>query len=137
MKFPTRRNIVELNRHHLRNAGEEFLEPENLQNPGSLEWVLDAIQYPLFGIDHYPTLAEKSALLAWTIINGHVFYDGNKRTGMSALEALLLLNGYQLDATDEEIEEVALRVADKSRGEYPYTDLVRWLRSKIRLESRY
>ena len=136
MKFPTCRQIVELNRRHLRDAGEEFFEPDNLRNRGSLEWVLDAIQYPLFDIDHYPTLAEKAAILAWTVIRGHVFIDGNKRTGMSALEALLILNGYRLDATDEEIEEVALLVADRARGDYSYREFVQWLRSRIGLVSR-
>lgn len=78
-------------------------------------------------------MVEKSAILAWTIIASHVFWDGNKRTGMSALETLLILNGYQLNVTDEEIEETAVRVADAIISDYSYEEFVRWLRSKISL----
>jgi len=106
-----------------------------LLNPGSLEWVLEAIQYPLFGVARYPTLVEKAAILAWTIIDGHVFWDGNKRTGMSALETLLILNGYQLNATDDEIEKIALQIADAAASGYSFEEFVRWLRSKIALRS--
>jgi len=134
LRFPTRENILGLNRRHLGSTGGEFFEPENLLNQGSLEWVLEAIRYPLFGVIRYPSLAEKAAWLAWIIIRGHVFWDGNKRTGMSALEAMLRLNDYWLDAMDDEIEEVALRIAG-SEGDYSYEEFVEWVRSKIVLKA--
>jgi death-on-curing protein len=110
LRFPTREDIVRLNRRLVEETGGEFVPPDNLMNPGSLEWVLEAIQYPLFGVDQYPTLADKAALLAWIIIEGHVFHDGNKRTGMATLISFIRLNGYQLDVSPDEIVEVALRV---------------------------
>ncbi len=111
-----------------------FLGRENLRNPGSLEWVLEAIQYPLYGVDLYPTLAEKAAALAWVIIAEHVFHDGCKRTGMSALEALIESGDFQLNATDDEIINVALRVAGRQDvSDYAYEDLLRWVREKIGL----
>lgn len=134
MRFPTRADIVRLNRRHLDNAGEEFIGADNLINEGSLEWVLEAIQHPLFVVDRYPTLTEKGARLAWTIIRGHVFFDGNKRTGMSALEALLKMGGYRLAADKEEMKEVALRVAG-ARGSYSFGEFVKWIRSKIQLRA--
>lgn len=132
MRFPTRADIVRLNHRHLDNAGEEFIGADNLLNEDSLEWVLEAIQHPLFGVDRYPTLTEKAARLAWTIIRGHVFFDGNKRTGMSALEALLRMQGYGLAAGKEEMKEVALRVAG-ARGSYTFDEFVEWIRNKIQL----
>lgn len=130
LKFPTRDQLVQLNRRHLELSREEFIEPDNLRSPDSVGWVLDAIQYPLFGVDHYPTLVDKAVQLVWIIIHGHVFHDGNKRTGMSALEAILRLNNYRLEATDQEIEEIALRVAQGtehcSREEFN-----QWLRDRL------
>ena len=135
MKFPTRENILLLNRRHLENTGGEFFEPENLLNPNSLEWVLEAIQYPLFGEVLYPTMVEQSAILAWTIIDGHIFYDGNKRTGMSALEIFLKLNGYSLNATNDEMEEVAIRIASAATSNYSYDEFVQWVREKTQLKN--
>jgi death-on-curing protein len=108
-----------------------YVEPENLLNPASLEWVLEAIQYPLVGADQYPTLAEKSALLAWTIIKNHVFNDVNKRTGMSSLEILLRYNEFGLEATPDEIVETAIKIAQSRESNYSYEDLVQWTRNKM------
>jgi death-on-curing protein len=130
--FPTRDSIIRLNRRHSQRAGTLYVEPDNLRNPDSLEWVLEAIQYPLFGVNNYPTLAEKAALLAWIIIDSHVFHDGNKRTGMSALDIFVRQNGYQLNASDEEIVEIALRIAGRnSQTDYTFGEFVQWVRNKL------
>jgi len=114
-----------------------FSGQDNLRSPGSLEWVLQAIQYPLYGLHLYPTLAEKAATLAWVIIAGHVFNDGCKRTGMSALEALVESGGLRLNATDDEIIDVAVRVAEAGSGsDFTREDLVRWVRDRLSLEER-
>jgi death-on-curing protein len=134
LKFLTREDIVKLNRRHIETTGGSYFEPDNLRNPDSLEWVLDAIQYPLFGIDQYPTLTEKAAMLAWVIIKGHVFYDGCKRTGMSALQLFLKQNDYQLNVTTDEIVEVALRIAGGyTEEDYSYEEFVQWVRDKLSL----
>jgi len=132
LKYPTLEDIVRTNRRHLEAAGQRFVEADNLKERGSLEWVLDAIQHPLFGIDHYPSLAEKAAKLAWTIIAGHVFWDGNKRTGMSALHAFLRLNGCLLSTTNDEIVEISVRVAGaNTESGYTYAEFVQWVRDRI------
>jgi len=136
LKIPIRRDVIELNRRHIETTGGAYFEPDNLINAGSLEWVLDAIRHPLCGIEQYPTLAEKAALLAWVIIREHVFFDGCKRTGMSAMEIFIRLNGYQLDATDEEILEIALRIAGKhGEGDFTLEDLIKWLRDHLNWKS--
>jgi len=130
--FPTREDIIKLNRRHIEKAQTYYVEPDNLRNSNSLEWVLEAIQYPLFGVDNYPTLAEKAAILAWTIIDGHVFYDGNKRTGMSTLDILIRQNGYRLDASNDEFVEIALRIANKNpEQDYTFDEFTEWVRDKL------
>jgi death-on-curing protein len=130
--LPVREDIVLLNRRHIEQSGGMYVEPDNLIKPGSLEWVLEAIQYPLFSTDPYPTLCEKAAILAWTIIDDHVFYDGCKRTGMSALEIFIEENGFRLNATNEEILGVALRIAGGyPEEEYSFEQFAQWVRSMV------
>jgi death-on-curing protein len=132
--FPTLENIITLNRQHIRRTGGTFFGLDNLRNRGSLEWVLEAIRYPLFGIDLYPTLAEKAALLAWIIIADHVFYDGCKRTGISALQIFVELNGFQLDATRNERRDIAVAIArgHTPGGHYSREEFFHWVKSRIR-----
>lgn len=135
LQYPTREDIVNLNRAHLARSGGEFTPPDNLLNPGSLEWVLEAIQHPLFGTDRYPSVEEKAAALAWIIIDRHVFYDGNKRTGMSALIIFGEANGYSFQAPDDEIVEAALQIAhtdaDGSHEGYSFEVFVEWVRKNV------
>jgi death-on-curing protein len=132
LKHPTLKDIVRINRRHLEISGEEYFEPDNLKEKGTLKWVLETIQYPLFGVDRYPGLVEKAAKLTWTIISGHLFWDGNKRTGMSTLYLFLLLNGYQLDASEDEIVEIARRIAQANLEPiYSYEEFVQWVRNRI------
>jgi len=135
MIFPTWEDLVMLNRRHIEKTGGQWVEPDNVRNTSSLGWVLDAIRYPLFGISTYPTLAEKASLLAWTIIDDHVFFDGCKRTGMSAMEAFIVLNGYELDATGDEVRDIALLIARRVEEGYSRDKLVCWVRERIHLKT--
>ena len=135
MRFPTKEGIVELNHRHITTTGGRWNEPDNVINPGSLEWVLDAIRYPLFDSDLYPTIGEKCAILAWTIIDGHVFWDGCKRTAMSAMEGFIKMNGFRLDASGEEIKNVAIKVAKRVEEPYTFEEFRDWVLSKILSDS--
>ena len=62
------------------------------------------------------------------IIRNHPFIDGNKRTGHAALETLLVLNGYQINASVEEQVEVILKVASGTLDRSTFTE---WLRTHV------
>jgi len=136
LNFPTLEGIVELNRRHIQETGGFYVEPENLRYSAGLEWVLDAIQHLLFTIDIYPSLAEKAAILGWVIINDHVFHDGSKRTGMSALEAMVRINDLHFEVTPNEIVETAIRIASHRDTRFTLQDLVNWVRNKLALEEK-
>lgn len=129
--FLTVERIVKVNRYHIEKTKGLYIGADNLHTPGSLQWVVDAIRYPLFGVDPYPTIEEKAAQLAWVIIDGHVFHDGNKRTGMSVMIAFLKANGYRVSASDDELIEIALKIANRSKRGYNVNSLVAWLRERI------
>jgi death-on-curing protein len=133
--FPTRVDIINLNLYHIQHTGGLYQGKENLLHPGKLEWVLAAIRYPLFGVMQYPSLAEKAAILTWKIIAGHIFFDGNKRTGISVLKIFVRANGFDIEASDEELMQVALNIAQRGETDYSLDDFELWLRQRFYIHS--
>lgn len=131
LNFLSFEEVIHHNRDHIRYTEGLFIGTDNLRTPGSLRWVVNAIRFPLFGVDPYPTIEEKAAQLSWVIIDGHVFNDGNKRTGISTMLAFFEANGYQLTASDDELIEIALKIANRSNTGYSVQDLAAWLRERI------
>jgi death-on-curing protein len=72
-----------------------------------------------------PGVIEKAAALGFSLVMGHPFVDGNKRTGHAAMETFLVLNGYEVSAPVDEQERVMLQLA---AGEVSRDDFVKWLR---------
>ncbi len=122
----TLEDIVAINRRMIDSFGGFFVPPENFENRGSLEHALEKIDAVLFGQELYPTVPKKAAALGWTIIAGHVFKDGNKRTGMMSCALFLDMNGFQLlqGYDDPEAMEVALRIACGELNEERFTEWV-------------
>ena len=109
-----------------RYGGKPYsLADRNQANRSSLLYILEAIQYPIFGQDLYPTLIEKAAALGWTIIAKHVFHDGCKRTGMMAVWEFLEVNGVVVQWNIDEAKQISAAVA---KGEASYNDFLSWLR---------
>jgi death-on-curing protein len=66
------------------------------------------------GKDLYPTIWLKAASLIHSIIKNHPFADGNKRTGFFSAIRFLNINGYDLEATKEEIISFTLSIDTKN-----------------------
>ena len=113
MIFPTMEDICEINREWIDRYGGKYEEVnKNLENAAPLAYALTAIQYPIYGVDIYPSLIDKAAALAWWINKGHVFWDGNKRTGMQAAIELLENNKAKTYFNSNSIVEIPLEIAD-------------------------
>jgi len=63
------------------------------------------------GNDLYPSIFEKSASLCESLIKNHPFIDGNKRTGMLAMYALLLSGGYEIKASSSDMYDFVINIA--------------------------
>jgi death-on-curing protein len=48
-----------------------------------------------------PDLAELAAAYIWGIVRNHPFVDGNKRTGYVVFRFFLMMNGWDLSATQD------------------------------------
>lgn len=67
----------------------------------------------VFGKELYPTIFEKAAVYARSIISGHPFLDGNKRSAMLCASIFLEDNGHKITAPKGSIEKFALKIISK------------------------
>ncbi len=65
------------------------------------------------GKEMFPSIFEKAASYLESLAKYHVFVDGNKRTAITASARFLFLNGYRFTASNKEVENFVLRVAQE------------------------
>jgi death on curing protein len=73
-------------------------------------------------------IARLAAAYGFGIAKDHPFLDGNKRTPLVATRTFLLLNGFKLDATQQEKYLTFLTLAEGSLSE---DDFANWLRERV------
>ena len=93
-----------------------------------LDSAINAPFHTFGGVDLYPTLEEKGARLAFSLIMNHPFYDGNKRIGAVCLLTFLRLNGIDLLHTQKELELVILNIASEK---IDCNDLLNWIKGHV------
>ncbi len=119
--------VVNLNKAVISDSGGFRAGSDNVINGGSLEFVLDAVLFPVFGNDLYPEVVDKIAAIAQTIITRHIFRDGNKRTGLAVIVALARANNIKF-VPDKDAEDFMVEIAAKSLSVETVSD---WLRKKM------
>ncbi len=77
-----------------------------------------------------PDLATLAAAYAYGIARDHPFIDGNKRTALVAARTFLLLNGFNLEAGQDEKYLTFLQLAEGTLSEEKLAD---WIRKRITL----
>jgi death-on-curing protein len=117
--------VIELHRMVIEQAGGSL----GLRDLGALESAVAQPRMTFGGTDLYPSLVEKSAALCFSLVKNHPFVDGNKRVGHAAMETLLVLNGFEIDASTDEQEQLVLALV---AGQLSREDLVGWLRGHVR-----
>lgn len=75
-----------------------------------------------------PDLAGLAASYAYGIARNHPFVDGNKRTALVAARTFLILNGVDLEATQDEKYLTFLELAEGSLTE---AELADWIRKRL------
>lgn len=98
---------------------------EGVRDTGLLDSALEAAYATFDGKELFPTKEEKAARLGVGLISNHAFVDGNKRIGMYVLLSFLELNGVYIEATDSDVIEAGLAVA---QGKMKYEQLLEWIR---------
>jgi len=93
-----------------------------------LDSAISAPYHSFGGVDLYPSLIEKAARLGYGLVANHPFIDGNKRIGLFVMLTFLEVNGIDLEFTDDEIVNLALKIADTS---YKYEEVLAVLNAKL------
>lgn len=76
------------------------------------------------GNELYPSLYDKAAQLCYGIANNHPFTDGNKRTALHSMYVYLIINGFDITATQQDVENMIIDVA---AGNMTNVELAQWL----------
>ena len=63
------------------------------------------------GKDLYVGIFKKAAVYLESIVQYHVFLDGNKRTGALSAARFLFINGYEFIPTNKDLEDFVIKVA--------------------------
>ena len=75
-----------------------------------------------------PDAAALAAAYAFGVARNHPFVDGNKRTAAVISETFLVLNGFELTATDAEVVVAFLALAS---GDLSEEELADWFRTHM------
>jgi death-on-curing protein len=101
---------------------------EGLRDEGLLSSALARPQNLLAYAQPRPDLAALAAAYAYGIARDHPFVDGNKRTALVAARTFLLLNGVNLEASQDEKYLTFLQLA---AGTVTEEQLADWIRKRI------
>ena len=86
-------------------------------NEGMLDSALQAPFQTFGGEELIPDTQDKIVRLAFGLIKNHSFRDGNKRIGALVLLVLLEMNGWHVEATNEEFADIIMGIAASEKSE--------------------
>jgi death on curing protein len=113
---------------HSRQISEHGGRP-GLRDEGLLLSALARPQNLVAYGDPAPDLAALAAGYAYGIARNHPFIDGNKRVALVAARTFLLINGADLEASQEDKYVTFRRLAE---GGLTEDELVEWIRARIK-----
>ena len=101
---------------------------DGLRDKGLLESAVCSVNASFFDVEKYPTIIEKSARLAYVIVNNHAFIDGNKRIGILVMIMTLKLNNINIKYTQNELIDLGLDIASGKAG---YKNIYEWIKQHL------
>ena len=93
-------------------------------NAGLLDAALAMPQHQFGGMYLHPDIPSMAAAYAFHICKNHPFADGNKRAAFATMVAFLVINGWVLNATNDEVEQTILTLAS---GQMSKEALTAWV----------
>ncbi|MBK9274819.1 MAG: type II toxin-antitoxin system death-on-curing family toxin [Flavobacteriales bacterium] len=107
---------------------EAFGGAQGLRDQGALEAALARPYQTFGGEDLYPSPVAKAAALMESVIIRHPWLDGNKRTGLGLALLLLRKEGFRIEATQDELYELTIRVAE---GRSSADEIGEWMQGRV------
>jgi death on curing protein len=87
-----------------------------IRDRGLLESALAMPEATFSGSELHATPDEKAAAYLFHLVKNHPFVDGNKRVGLAVALTFLALNDILVGATDDELVDLVLGVAEGRRS---------------------
>jgi death-on-curing protein len=125
MRYLTVHEVLDLHRRIIAQSGGTF----GIHDLGALQSALAQPQMTFGDADLYPSLIDKVSAFGYSFIMNHPFVEANERTGPAAIETLLVLNEFELDASIDEQEKIFLQL---SSGELRRNEFTDWLRTHVK-----
>ena len=104
---------------------DEFVLSSGVRDENLLASAVNTPFQTFMGNDLYPSIYDKAAQLCYGIANNHPFTDSNKRTALHSMYVYLIINGYDITATQQDVENLIINVA---AGNMTNVELAQWLR---------
>ena len=120
VRYLTIDQVVEFHGEALR----EFGGLDGIRSPQQLAAAVLMPQQSAFGEDAYPTVPGKAAAYGFFIAEAQAFIDGNKRSAAIAMETFLILNGYELRMSDDEIAGLFEKLGSDEIGQGEFFDAI-------------
>ena len=108
---------------------DKFGGSKGVRDNASLE---SAINRPFATFDSqelYPLPSDKAAAILESILINHPFVDGNKRTAYVLMKLVLMDNGLDLTATDDEKYKMIIAACN---GDMRFDDIRVWIKSRLK-----
>jgi len=97
-----------------------------LRDPGLLSSALAQPKMTGAGKCLHRTMFDKAAAYGYHLARNHPFVDGNKRIAFVIMDIFLQMNGWQVDATEE---EAYTTISALARGDIGKPALAEWLKA--------
>lgn len=118
-------DILELHKKSI----EDFGGSHGIRDIGLLESAIVRPFQTFSGEDLYPTNFEKAAALGESLIINHPFVDGNKRTGMIVMAALIMESRFYFTASSDDFYNLIINI---STGSLSLEEIVEWLKNNTK-----
>lgn len=122
MKYLILEEVIEAHEALLKKYGGD----SGIRDQGLLESAIHRPQATVFGEEAYPTLFDKAAVICQSLLMNHAFVDGNKRIAFAACHLTLLINGWDLTASNKEVYDFLIQAITKHTG---WQDISIWLKN--------
>jgi death on curing protein len=108
---------------------DKFGGSKGIRDSGSLESAINRPYATFDNQDLYPTPSDKAAAILESILINHPFVDGNKRTAYVLMKLVLLDNGFDIVADQDEKYKM---VISASTGDIRFDDIKNWIESRLK-----
>jgi len=109
--YLTREQLLDVHKYVLQPG-----EDDGILNEGMLDLALSSPMAAFAGTELHGTIQRKAAALMHEIQKLHIFVSANKRTGFLAADTFLRMNGYELQAPQNDAVEISKKTAQCTVG---------------------